>query len=136
MSNSTLDPKAVRRIEVITGVGRRRRWASEAKARIVAESYSSGLAISEVARRHGLRPQQLFGWRHQARMERLAVNRDVAAAFVPVVADGSDEGVSRSPAASTRSVIEIELAGMIVRVCGRVPAEALAEVLTAVKRVA
>jgi len=136
MSNSTLDPKAVRRIEVITGVGRRRRWASEAKARIVAESYSSGLAISEVARRHGLRPQQLFGWRHQARMERLAVNRDVAAAFVPVVADGSDEGVSRSPAASTRSEIEIELAGMIVRVRGRVPAEALAEVLTAVKRVA
>ena len=135
MSNSTLDPKAVRRIEVITGVGRRRRWASEAKARIVAESYSSGLAISEVARRHGLRPQQLFGWRHQARMERLAVNRDVAAAFVPVVADGSDEGVSRSPAASTRSEIEIELAGMIVRVRGRVPAEALAEVLTAVKRV-
>src|SRR6266446_4109845 len=122
MSNSTLDPKAVRRIEVITGVGRRRRWASEAKARIVAESYSSGLAISEVARRHGLRPQQLFGWRHQARMERLAVNRDVAAAFVPVVADGSDEGVSRSPAASPRAVIEIELAGMIVRVCGGVAA--------------
>jgi hypothetical protein len=30
----------------------------------------------------------------------------------------------------------IELAGMIVRVRGRVPAEALAEVLTAVKRVA
>src|SRR5207253_2261973 len=102
--------KAVRRIEVITGVGRRRRWTREAKARIVAESYSSGLAISEVARRHGIRPQQLFGWRHQARMERLAVNRDVAAAFVPVVADGSCEGVCGSSAASTHSMIEIELA--------------------------
>jgi transposase len=136
MSNHTFDPKAVRRIEVITGVGGRRRWTSEAKARIVTESYSSGLAISEVARRHGIRPQQLFGWRHQARMERLAVNRNVPAAFVPVVAAASSEDVSHSPAASTSSVIEIELAGMIVRVRGRVPAEALAEVLTAVKRVA
>ena len=135
MSNHRFDPKAVRRIEVITGVGGRR-WTSEAKARIVTESYSSGLAISEVARRHGIRPQQLFGWRHQARMERLAVNRNVPAAFVPVVAAASSEDVSRSPAASTSSVIEIELAGMIVRVRGRVPAAALAEVLTAVKRVA
>jgi hypothetical protein len=69
-------------------------------------------------------------------MERLAVNRNVPAAFVPVVAAASSEDVSHSPAASTSSVIEIELAGMIVRVRGRVPAEALAEVLTAVKRVA
>jgi hypothetical protein len=33
------------------------------------------------------------------------------------------------------SVIEIELAGMVVRVRGRVAADALAEVLAAVKRV-
>jgi hypothetical protein len=26
-----------------------------------------GVVISEVARRHDLRPQQLFAWRHQAR---------------------------------------------------------------------
>jgi transposase len=52
----------VRRIELITGTGRRRRWSSEDKARIVVESLEPGVSVSEVARRHGLSPQQLFGW--------------------------------------------------------------------------
>jgi transposase len=57
----------VRRIELITGTGRRRRWSSEDKARIVEESLASGVSVSEVARRHGLSPQQLFAWRREAR---------------------------------------------------------------------
>lgn len=57
----------VRRIELITGAGRRRRWSSEDKIRIVEESLASGVSVSEVARRHGLSPQQLFAWRRQAR---------------------------------------------------------------------
>jgi len=57
----------VRRIELITGIGRRRRWSREDKARIVVESLASGVSVSEVARRHGLSPQQLFAWRRQAR---------------------------------------------------------------------
>ena len=57
----------VRRIELITGAGRRRRWSSEAKARIVVESLADGVSVSEVARRHGLSPQQLFAWRREAR---------------------------------------------------------------------
>jgi transposase len=57
----------VRRIELITGIGRRRRWSREDKARIVVESLTGGVSVSEVARRHGLSPQQLFGWRREAR---------------------------------------------------------------------
>ena len=57
----------VRRIELITGAGRRRRWSSEDKARIVVESLDDGVSVSEVARRHELSPQQLFGWRRKAR---------------------------------------------------------------------
>src|SRR5271168_4882028 len=57
----------VRRIELITGIGRRRRWSREDKARIVVESLAGGVSVSEVARRHGLSPQQLFAWRHAAR---------------------------------------------------------------------
>jgi transposase-like protein len=52
--------------EPITGSGRRRVWTSEQKAEIVAESYESGDKVSAVARRHGLTPQQLFGWRRDA----------------------------------------------------------------------
>jgi transposase len=60
------DAGLVRRIELITGSGRRRRWSTDDKARIVLESLAPGANVSEVARRHGLRPQQLFGWRRQA----------------------------------------------------------------------
>ena len=57
----------VRRLELITGTGRRRQWSDDDKARIVVESLKPGANVSEVARRHGLSPQQLFGWRRQAR---------------------------------------------------------------------
>ena len=52
------------RVEVITGVERRRDWTDEEKLAIVAESCQDGVVISAVARRHGLRPQQLFTWRN------------------------------------------------------------------------
>ena len=58
----------VRRIELITGTGWRRRWPPDVKAPILLESLEAGTNISEVARRNGLTPQQLFGWRHQAQM--------------------------------------------------------------------
>src|SRR3954464_12103104 len=54
-----------RRIEVITGVGRRRRWTDEEKAWIVAESLDPATTSSAVARRYGLPPSQLFAWRQQ-----------------------------------------------------------------------
>lgn len=49
-----------RRFEVITGVGRRRRWSVEEKARIVAESLDPATTASAVARRYRLHASQLF----------------------------------------------------------------------------
>ena len=57
----------IRRLEIFTGAGRRRKWSDEDKARIVAEIVASGDSVCAVARRHGLSPQQLFGWRRQLR---------------------------------------------------------------------
>src|SRR4051812_49794520 len=54
-----------RRIEVITGVGRRRRWTDEEKAWIVAESLDPASTVSAVARRYGLHASQLFVWRQR-----------------------------------------------------------------------
>ena len=65
----TLDPKVVtaRRVEVITGGGGRRRWSDDEKARAIEASLAPGAVVSEVARAHGVTPQQLFGWRREAR---------------------------------------------------------------------
>ena len=57
----------LRRVEVIAGVERRRSWSDDEKARILEQTLTPGAVISEVARRNGLSPQQLFTWRRQAR---------------------------------------------------------------------
>lgn len=85
-----LDPKPlVRRAEVMTELGRRRRWSEDAKAEIMLEALAPGAVVSEVARRHDVRPQQLFGWLREARK-----SPEALPTFVPVVhrAHGSDAG--------------------------------------------
>ena len=42
------------RIDIRTGVGRRRRWSDEVKGQVVAESYELGAVVSEVARRRDI----------------------------------------------------------------------------------
>ena len=69
MADAMLDARqeggSYRRIEVITGERRRRRWTAEEKARIVAESFEEGANISEVARRNGVVRRLLTVWRHK-----------------------------------------------------------------------
>src|SRR3954468_20295377 len=90
-----------RRVEVITGVGRRRRWTDEKKAWIVAESLDPATTTSAVARRYGLHPSQLFVWRQQL----AAPAAREAPGFVPVVV--AEEGAATSPELAGR--IEIAL---------------------------
>lgn len=51
------------RIEVITGTARRRSWPTEAKLRIIEESFEPGATVSSVARRNGVAPNLLYRWR-------------------------------------------------------------------------
>jgi len=122
-----------RRVELLTGPGRRRRWSAAEKARIVAETLVPGVRVSDVARRWQLHPQQLFGWRQQARKETAsqgpALTSDVALSFVPIVAESEASATTTGDAAS----IEIELAGAVVRITSGVDSEWLAAVLRAVR---
>jgi transposase len=82
-----LEPKGetVQRIEVITGGGeRRRRWSDDEKAEAVEESLQPGVVVSQVARRRGLTPQQLFTWRREARQKAAASD---GVPFAPVVVE-------------------------------------------------
>src|SRR5215217_7356271 len=51
------------KVEVITGVARRRRFSTDLKLAVVAETMQPGMSISYVARRHGLSPSLVFRWR-------------------------------------------------------------------------
>jgi len=150
MANAMLDarqePDSYRRIEVITGKRRRRRWTAEEKARIVAESFEEGANISEVARRHGVVRGLLTVWRHK-----FAAAAGVrASGFVPVRIDGAsaagaggESAGPYSPEARPREMalaagrlvgaIEIEVSGARVRVEPGVDATTLATVLSALR---
>ena len=117
-----------RRIEVITGVGRRRRWTDEEKAWIVAESLDPATTTSAVARRYGLHPSQLFVWRQ--RLAAAAVGE--APGFVPVVV--AEDAAATSPEMTGR--IEIALGLAVVRVGADVDAAALRRVLEVVRGLA
>ena len=54
-----------RRIEVITGPERRRRWSREQKQAIVEESLSPHATPAAIARKHGIGTGQLYTWRRQ-----------------------------------------------------------------------
>jgi transposase len=156
---------AVRRIELITGTGRRRRWSSEDKARIVVESLEPGVSVSEVARRHELSPQQLFEWRRKARTscheagnaapaDRRATDPEPrqrrhkgrqlpspevchdAPAFAPVMIAESARSLPRiSSQPPAVGSIEIAIADAVVRVIGQAETEAIVAVLRALRRV-
>jgi len=120
------------RVDIRVGVGCRRRWSVEAKGRIVAESYAPGAVVSEVARRHDMSPQHLFGWRKAARAGLLTLPADEAPMFVPVVREARDDGVS-AVAANRSGTISIEIAGALVRAERGVDLGWLRDVLRAVK---
>ena len=118
------------RIDIRTGVGRRRRWSEEDKGRIVAESFAPGAIVSEVARQHDLTPQHLFAWRKAARDGRLVLPAEGPPLFVPIVVGPREMAGAAKPCVAS---ITIEIWGAVVRADRGVDAGFLAEVLRAVK---
>jgi transposase len=133
--------KPVHRLEVFTGAGRRRTWSDQDKARIVTEIAVSGESVSAVARRHGLSPQQLFGWRRELRASQTALSPAEELKFVPAVLDvaPSSPSVRRQRRIPRRQVepgagmIEIEIDGVTVRVGHGADAKTVTAVLRALK---
>ena len=115
----------MRRLEVITGAGGRRRWSADEKAQILEEATAPGAVVSEVARRHGMAPQHLFTWLRQAKRQAAAS----PLAFTPVVV-ASD---TLQPTARGEAVIEIVMGGAVIRVPSGVDAATLAFVLQTLK---
>jgi transposase len=137
------DVDEYRRIELITGSVRRRRWSAEEKAAIVAETLQPRVNVSELARRWGVNRGLLQTWRREA-------IRDAgggAAPFVPLrlaeepppsrkdcAAVSSSVTSTTAESASPQGTIEIEGAGLRIRFSGPLDVSALHAVLAHVGR--
>ncbi len=105
-----------RRMENSPAVARRN-WPDETKARIVEEALAPDVNVSAVARRYGMSPSQLFGWRRKAIAKGQVERREEP---------GEEAGASGG-------VIEIGIAGATVRVGPMVSEDHLRRVLRAVR---
>ena len=132
----TFDPndEPIGCIELITGGGeRRRRWSDDEKAEAVEESLQPGVVISQVARRRGLTPQQLFTWRREARQK---AGFDTVP-FTPVVVEQremapADSSFERSSSARPH-MIELDIDGVSVWIWREADVEIVTAIIDALK---
>jgi len=131
----------VRRLEIFTGAGRRRTWSKADKARIVAEIAASGDSVCAVARRHGLSPQQLFGWRRRLREAAAGYSEAEELKFVPAVVDmgapapavGRERTAPRCKSTPDVGMIEVEVDGVTIRIGRGADAMMIAAIVRALK---
>jgi len=110
---------------------RRRRWTSEQKQTIAAQSLAPGASPTEVARLHGISTGQLYTWRHalKAAQPGAAIGRFARVELTP------HPVVPPDVAARPSGLIEIALPdGTTVRLDAGIDPRALRRVLAALRR--
>ena len=116
---------------VLVGRERRRRWTTSEKLRLVEESFAPGASVAEVARRHEVHPNQLHGWRKEARSGSLSITPGPQACFAAV--EIADQVALPAPAVAPPSlIIEVVLRnGRLVRFPERIGARRAARLADA-----
>ncbi|MCK1473239.1 transposase [Bradyrhizobium sp. 197] len=104
------------------------------KAQIVADSLEPGAIVTDVARRHGCRPQQVHDWRRRARSGQLVLPAAGGAlSFVPLVSESSPSVAAAPSGSPEAAVVTVELHGARVEVRGT-PGLLLSDVFVALRR--
>ena len=129
----------------------KRRWPTEVKARIVAESLQPGARVCDVAARYDILPHHLSDWRRHARQGRLALPSDLMdalntspspavtePAFVPlsILSDPVEQPVPSTAVAAqgVSGVITIEVGpDLLLRIPGDVAVERAAALVQALR---
>jgi len=118
----------VERVDFRRSRSGRRLWSEEQKGRIVRESLAPGARVADVARKYGLRSQQLTHWRRAARSGRLALVTDEPAEFVEIALE--DLAAHRK----TEAKIEIVVGKVVLRLERDAASTRIAEIVTALER--
>lgn len=117
------------RVQVITGVERRRRWSADQKRAIVAAAFAPGAVVTEVARRADVNSGQIYRWRDELRGRSAGVGS--GASFVPVIVSPPPSAVSTAP----EPMIEVMVGnGSQVRLPSSVSPDLAAAIVTALVR--
>ena len=112
-----------------------RRWPDALRAQIVAESLVPGIVVTQLARCHGCRSQQIDDWRKLARQAGPAWPAE-AMEIVPLLTEGAVTVpvAAPEPACAARADIAIELDGVKVHVRGRPGTDGLGDVFAALRK--
>ena len=104
---------------LLTGPERRRRWSGDIRGQILAEAFSPGATVADVARRFQVSTSLIYKWRRASLMPPMG--------FAPAV---FVEGVGRSDAEGPGFAIVVELpSGARVRLAANAPATLVAATL-------
>jgi transposase len=99
----------------------RRNWSEAFKAQLIAETLAPGANVSAIARREGILPSQLFGWRRHALREGMVTALDA----------GGPHFVEVETTAAV--AVEIVMDGVVVRAGAEVTEDHLRRVIRAVR---
>ena len=93
----------------VLGLERRRRWRDEDKVRIVAAVGVGGVTVTQLAHRHEVTRQQIYGWRHELKKKGLwPLSSGVA--FLPVdISDLRKPPQARTDMPIAPSMVEVRL---------------------------
>lgn len=116
------------RMEIISGIERRRRWRLEVKLGILAEAAQPGARVCDVARRHDVHPSQIRVWR------RTLYGRDDAPSFLPVRLVDNDPSQHVPSTVSPETFVRISLRnGRSLKVPANIERETLASLIACVE---
>ena len=119
-----------RRVEVLTGPGRRRKWSEDDKARIVAETLEPGATVTGVARRHGLPANHVSTWRTMARKGRLVLPApEGPVEFATLMLGPGGDPPAAVPLSADRA--EIAMGAVVIRLEAGASADRIASVARA-----
>ena len=109
----------IQRVEVITGLEKRRQFTAEEKLRLVEEAFQPGVKATEVARRQGVDVSLLYRWRRQFFGQQLRLS---AVMPITVATDGSSleeaPELARAFCTPPAGIIEVEFAAARLRITG------------------
>lgn len=97
----------------------------------MAETLKPGARVNDVARQHGVQPQQVTAWRRLARQGRLVIPADGEVEFATLMVEAPEAAPEAAP--ERAAAVEIEADGVVIRLPVDAPAERIGALVRALR---